>query len=149
MVNSRRVERRMRGGSVSQGYIAGITVGIMVIREFLIVMILHVVERCTITMTVRIVMTVAVAMATGQADVTRITVDITMVTHQAVLLKGIHIREDDNHLPAWRDIIVTSTDLRGKTRKDLNMIEGSDLVHQEGRKRNIVTITVAHVVILQ
>lgn len=139
---------RGEGVTVSQWYIGGIIVGIMVIREFRTVIIIHVVERCMIIMIVRIVVTAAVAIATHQADTTHITVDVTMVTHQVVLPRDIHTREDVDHLLVRRDIIVTSTDHGEKTRKDQQKVtEDGDLVQQqEGRREDIITIV--HVVII-
>ena len=141
----------MRGErvTISQWYIGGITVGIMVIREFLTVMIIYVVERCMIIMIARIVVAAAVAMTTHQADVTHITVDIAMFTHQVVLPRNIHTRGDDDHLLAWRDITATSIGQGGKTRKDqLKVTEDGDLVQQQGERRGDIT-TVVHVVIVQ
>lgn len=144
------IERRVRRGgvAVTLEVMAGIIVGIMVIRELLIVMIIHAVERCMLIITVTwIAMTTGVVMKTGQAGAIHVTIDITMVTPQTVQLRDILIRKDVDHPPVENDTTVTGTGQAEKIRRisHLKVIEGG-LGQQGGRKEDVIIVAQTAVV---
>ena len=139
------------GVVVAPEVMAGITVGIMVIRELLIVMIIHVVERCMlIIMVTGIAMTTGIIMKTGQAGTVHITIDITMVTPQTVQLRDTLIKEDVDYPPVESGTTVIGTGQAERIRRasHLKVIEG-DLGHQGGRRKGIIVITAQTAVVLQ
>ena len=144
------IERRRVGVAVTLEVMAGIIVGIMVIRELLIVMIIHVVERCMLIITVTgIAMTTGVVMVTGQAGTIHTTIDITMVTPQTVQLRDVLIREDIDHPPVENDTTVIGISQAEKIRRvsRLKVIEGG--LGQQGERKKDVIVTAQPAVVLQ
>ena len=153
MMRTQKIERRRRmrgvGTTVTLEFMAGITVGIMVIKELLIVMIIHVVERCMlIIMVTGIAMTTGVIMVIGQAGAIHITIGVTMVTPRTVQLRDT-INEGGDHPPVEINTILIGTGQTGKIRREryLKVIEDG-LGQWEGRKRD-VTIPVLTAAVLQ
>jgi len=142
----RRVERRGRKAPVALGFIARITVestvGTMVIKECLIVIILHVVEKCMVIIMVEgVTMTAGVVMVTDQVGTTHtINIVIIMTTPQIAQQKG--IREDDNRHLVQRDTTVIDTGHREGTKREnyLKVIAEDGLAQLEQRKRNDIII---------
>ena len=127
--------------------IAGITVGIMLIKDT-VMMHIHVVERCVlIIMITGIAIAAEVVMVADHIGTVHITIDVAIVTPRIVQMRDTRTRKGND--PPVKSVIGTSQE---EKIRNLKVIEGSDLGHlEDGRKGGTIaaqTVAVLQVVVM-